>query len=357
MPKKYAFAPDYAVPPGDTLKEVLDLKGLSQADLACRGGMTEKMVSQIVNNGTPITHEIAAKLDLVTGVPARFWNNRESNYRESLVRIEEAGTLESATEWLKLVPVAVLRDRGYVASNARGAELVREVLKFFGVSGIEAWHSAWGEPCVQYRGGEATERHPGYVAAWLRIGELQAQAIETAPYDRDEFKRAMTKIRTLTLGEIGVWCKEVTKLCAAAGVAVVFTKEIEKAGVSGAARWLTKDKALIQLSLKYKSDDQLIFTFFHEAAHVLLHGKKQVFIEFGLHNNTEEELEANAFARDLLIPPNDARRLPHLKTRAQIRAFADSLGIAAGIVVGRLQHDELVFRGAFSDLKRKVIWK
>ena len=38
-------------------------------------------------------------------------------------------------------------------------------------------------------------------------------------------------------------------------------------------------------------------------------------------------------------------------------AFAEKLGIASGIVVGRLQHDEHVYLSAFNDLKRKLDWK
>lgn len=80
------FTPDYAVPPGVTLKEVLDSKGLSQADLSLRTGLAEKTISQIVNGIAPITHETAEKLELTLGLPARFWNRRELSYRESLAR-------------------------------------------------------------------------------------------------------------------------------------------------------------------------------------------------------------------------------------------------------------------------------
>ena len=54
------------------------------------------------------------------------------------------------------------------------------------------------------------------------------------------------------------WESELVALCAPAGVAVVLTPEIPKAMISGAARWI-KDKAVIQLSLKYKTDDQFWF--------------------------------------------------------------------------------------------------
>lgn len=150
---------------------------------------------------------------------------------------------------------------------------------------------------------------------------------------------------------------KLTEMCAAAGVAVVLTKEIRNAGVSGAVRWVSKDKALIQLSLKYKTHDQLWFTFFHEAAHILLHGKKQVFIEYGISSATVEEQEANQFAGDLLIPPTYQRRLAYLRTRSQIITFAESINITAGIVLGRLQHDDLLYPSAFNDLKTKVEWR
>jgi len=101
----------------------------------------------------------------------------------------------------------------------------------------------------------------------------------------------------------------------------------------------------------------LWFTFFHEAAHILLHGKKQVFIEYGVSNATDEEQEASAFAGDILIPPMYQQRLPYLKTRAQICAFAESIGVRAGTVVGRLQHDDLLPPSAFNDLKIKVDWE
>src|SRR3712207_2277339 len=46
-------------------------------------------------------------------------------------------------------------------------------------------------------------------------------------------------------------------LCAGAGVALVFIPEMKGCPASGAARWLTPEKAIIQLSLRFKTDDHL----------------------------------------------------------------------------------------------------
>lgn len=352
-----AYVPDYAVAPGATLKEILDEKGISQTDFAVRAGLAEKTVSQIVNGVAPITYETAEKFELVLTVPAHFWNRRELAYREALAKTETTKRLEVELEWLKEVPVKELKERGYIDPDADRASLVRLVLQFFGVSSVDAWRTAWGNPAAQYRGQAAQERRPGYVAAWLRMGELQAEGIETMPFDAEEFKHALADVRAMSTMPASQWAKSVPSRFAVAGVAVVFTKEIPNAAVSGATRWLTKDKALIQVSLKFKSDDQVWFTLIHEAGHILKHGKKQIFVEFGLRNDTEDEREANEFARDVLIPPEYANRLPYLRTKEQVMEFAKTIGIAPGIVVGRLQHDELIHPGLFNDLKRKLTWK
>lgn len=355
MTKILKYEPDYASAPGATLKEILDERGISQSNFALRAGMTEKTISQIINGMAPISVETADKFQMVLGIPATFWNRRELAYRESVTRAAELKKLESEVAWLKEVPVNELVKRKFVKKTSDKTIMVRQVLEFFGVSSVDAWRNVLGNTIVQFRGGEAHKKYPGFVAAWRRIGVLAAQRMRTAQFDAQEFKSALNKVRSLTREEAVVWRVKMPELCACAGVAVVLVEEIPNASISGMARWLN-DKPMIQLSLKYRRDDQFWFTFFHEAGHILLHGRKQVFVDYGFSTETEEEREANEFARDFLIPPQHAKRLGALKTRAQIRQFAESIGIAPGIVVGRMQYDEIAYQGAFNDLKRTYKW-
>jgi HTH-type transcriptional regulator/antitoxin HigA len=351
---KYSFSPDYAIPPGATLKETIDVKGISQAELSLRTGLAEKTISQIINGVAPITYDTAEKLELAIGVPARFWNSRESIYREALLRAENAERLHDALEWLKEIPVQHLIEQGMI-TPAKGAELVRAALKFFGVSSVEAWRATWLRTAAQYRSHGADKRKPGFVAAWCRMGQILAESIECTPYDAKAFKEALRYIRTLIVEDAACWQPEMVRACAAAGVAVVFIKEIPGASVSGATWWLTKDKALILLSLKYKTDDQFWFTFFHEAAHILLHGKKEVFIDDGPREGGQED-EANRFAGEWLIPPAHDPELAYLKSKVAIRAFSQRLGLSPGIVVGRLQREGILQPSFCNDLKRKLKW-
>jgi hypothetical protein len=210
---------------------------------------------------------------------------------------------------------------------------------------------------VAYRKSAVFKSDPGAVAAWLRKGELEAQRLQCQAYDPERFRKALANIRGLTLRPPDVFQPETTRLCAEAGVAVVFVPELPELCISGASRWLAPTKGLIQLSLRYKSDDHLWFSFFHEAAHLLLHGKRRIFID----DDTGKdglEAEANTFSANFLIP------LPVFKclmkstpvTEAAILRVAKEIGIAPGIIVGRLQHESIILFNECNHLKKRFEW-
>ncbi|WP_420442463.1 ImmA/IrrE family metallo-endopeptidase [Candidatus Palauibacter sp.] len=99
------------------------------------------------------------------------------------------------------------------------------------------------------------------------------------------------------------------------------------------------------------------FTFFHEAAHILLHGKKLIFIE-GQRHEGGREAEANRWAANALIPRLEFEQLGKMRpyTKTGIRAFARDCGVSPGIVVGRLQHEGLSPHSHYNDLKRRFKW-
>ena len=179
----------------------------------------------------------------------------------------------------------------------------------------------------------------GSIAAWLRRGELEAGRIQCHPYSAPLFRDALRQIRHLTAEPFAVAWPQVVSLCAVAGVAVVLVPELPGTRVSGATRWLSPGKALIQLSLRYKTDDQFWFTFFHEAGHILLHGKRMTFIESDESDEARvQDEEASSYAADTLIPPAALRRFLEAHTppyigRADVQALANELGVAPGIVV------------------------
>jgi len=352
--KKYEFEPDYAVPPGDTLLEVMESLEMTQKELAIRTGLTEQTLTRIFKGVQPVSYETANRLELVTRVPARFWNNLEAQYREQIAKLEERGRLEANIKWLKTIPTRELIERGILPSVSDKVELLRLTLSFFGVSSVQAWRDVWEVPAVAARRSSCFESRPGDAAAWIRQGELQAHEIACAPFDKKRFKEALLKIRTLTREQPSVFEPEMKRLCAEAGVAVALVREMKKVPWNGATRWLTPRKAMILLCLRGKGEDKFWFSFFHEAGHVLNDNKKDLLINDGSLNDPRE-VRANDFASEILIPSryNDTIRL--FRAKAEVVRLAKELGISPGIVAGRYQYLTGKWN-FFKDLIRTLDW-
>jgi HTH-type transcriptional regulator/antitoxin HigA len=348
----FRYRPERITPPGASLRATLNKLGMTQAELAERTGLSLKHVNQVVQGVAPVTHGTALLLEKATGVPARVWNALEASYRDRLARNEDKQRLEAAASWLRELPLKELTKRGYLPKDVDRGTLLEQVCRFFGVANREAWEAVWRQPLASFRKSPSMESEAGAIAAWLRIGEIEASSINCDEFDPRRMRGSLAEIRALTIAEPEHFEPRLRKLCAQAGVAVVFVPEIRGTRCWGAARWLSPAKALIQLSLRYKSDDHLWFSFFHEAAHLLLHGKKETFITTDRFR-ADAEREADSFAAGFLIPRQYDDRLRTLSV-GEIREFADELGIAPGVVVGRLQNEGILNWNEGNSLKKRL---
>ncbi len=327
---------------------------MSQAELAKRANRPEKTISEIITGKTAITPETALDFERVLGIPARFWNNLERNYKETKARLASEEALASQSKYLKAFPYGAMAKLGWVKETRSTSARVAELLSFFGVCSLDRV----GVRGAAFRVGQRDKASECALAAWLRKGELDARQTRTKPYEAKEFANRLSEIRSLTRQRIESSQHQLCHLCAGAGVAVVFVPHLPGTYANGATKWLTPVKALIQLSLRYKWDDVFWFSFFHEAGHILKHGKRAVFVEGKKTKKTQEEREADRFAADLLIPPKDYQSFIRDTKFAgsRIESFARRLGVAPSVVVGRLQHDGLVPPTHLNGLRSKLTW-
>lgn len=357
---KNTYNPDYSVAPGEILLDALVERGLTQSDLAQRTGRPIKTINEIIQGKTAITPETALQLERVLDIPSKFWMNLETNYQSFIAREKERDRLESWTEWLKEVPVAPMVKEGWISKLPDPISQLQAVLNFYGVASPEVWKKQCLSQKISYRASETFAKEPEATSAWLRRGEILAQKVECEPFDAKQFRESLLDIRELTVKSAGDFRNELVKLCASSGVAVVFVPGLPKAPISGASRWLTPQKALIQLSLRHGTDDHFWFTFFHEAGHILLHGKREVFIDDDTSEAADsKEFEANEFASDILMPPKLLSQFVAARKfdKDSVLTFAEELGISPGIVVGKLQRHKLIESNRLNGLKRQVSQK
>ena len=357
----YIYQPDYAVPPGEILEEHLDALQMSQADLARRCNRSPKLISEILSGKAPVEPATAIQLEKALGLDARIWLGIEADYRLHLQREIEAQNAAEQVAWAKNFPVGELAKRGAISKSAKKVDTVGAVLRFFGVGSIDAWEATYGEkllPQVAFRHSPSYCSDRFVLATWLRLGEIRAEGISTQPYDKSSFINALAEIRRLTAAQSTESLEFTQRLCAEAGVALAIVKPLPKTSFHAVSRWLSPKKALIQLTARYMRDDQLWFSLFHEASHILFDGKSRVFLHSKEDQPEEFEEKADRWAANFLISRSDWRTFSDALDfdAGDVVAFADKQGISPGIVVGRLQHEERINWSNLNNLKATLEW-
>lgn len=353
------FAPNYAIHPGVTLQELLGHLTMSQKDLADRIGVTEKHISEIVQGKSSITPDMAIKLEYATGAAASFLLGLQKKYDEITARMDNEKRVSAFAATASRYPYQTMVKFDWVAAASNVHEKAENLLKFFGVDTLDAVHRIHESA---FRISKIREASPEALAAWLRKGELESQNVATQSFDRQRLIESLPRIKAMTEKRLVEYRDELTELCASLGVVLVVLPYLQKTYVNGATRWLGKDKVIVQLSLRYSYSDIFWFSFFHEIAHVLNHGKRGRFIDIEKSGSDkiDEELEADRFAAELLIPKEQLRAFIGSGdfSASAIKNLADNLGVGTGIVIGRLQHEKMIpYNSSLNHLRQRFAWR
>jgi HTH-type transcriptional regulator/antitoxin HigA len=356
------YRPVTVTPPGATLADLIEERGIKQAELATRMGVSPKFINELVAGKASITPTTALAMERALDVPAYFWLAREARYQEHLARAAAQSELATQTDWLRELPLKDMRGFGWVKECSTKTEYVQECLQYFGVASVDAWRAQYVERTLSmaaYRMSKGTSLAHGAIAAWLRRGEMEAAKVDCDEFDRSQVIKAIETARSLTCEhDPSIFIPKLKSLFSATGIAVVFVRAPKGCPVSGAVRWLSAKKALIQLSFRYMRNDSLWFTFFHECGHIYLHGKKMMFLEGTKSISNTEEREADNFSAEKLIPPHAwASFLGDGEySEDAIKSLASRMGIHAGIVLGRLQNESIVPWSRLNHLKVRYSW-
>lgn len=361
MASNSGFSPNWCSPPGDTIRDILDDMDLPMAEFSSRMEKPLEWIEKLVTGHSEINHEISERLESVLGASSAFWMNREAQYREDFARLESEVSTMSEDEWLRLLPLKDMNDFGWLEAISNSSDkIVNSCLQFFDIPDVETWHRKYNDVLgtAAFRTSPTFDSKTGADAAWLRQGEIASESIDCKAWNAKRFEKQLSVIRALTKKKNpSIFIPDLQKLCAKCGVAVVIVRGPKGCRASGATRFISPNKALILLSFRYLSDDHFWFTFFHEAAHLLLHGKKALFLEGPNMITTKEEEEANEHANVTLIPTEFQPELRALRAEyKKVLKFARRVGISPGIVVGQLQHLGLIKHNQLNKLKRRFEW-
>ena len=346
---------NWATHPGEHLAEMIEERGWSQAEFGRIADLSPKLVSTIVSGKNRVSPDTAIKLERVLGLKAYIWTGLQSNWDLFQARSESLSS-ERWGSWLSKFPVKELKKRGELPDTNNESVLLNEILALLGIGSPEAYDAKIGSLAVQHRRSAAHSFSAHHINTWLLLGERKARCQALPKFDREAFRGALDEIRKLTVKGPEVFEPRLKGLCREAGVAVVFEKPISQTGLFGSARWFDTDRAMIQMSLRMKTNDHFWWTFFHEAAHLMLHQGRNFFDDYSAKDaRAEAEIEADNFATEILIGDTNLQRLlsEHPRTRVAVCKEAERLKLHPGIVVGVLQHHKVLKHSYLNDLKEK----
>src|SRR5258708_3684910 len=345
-------------PPGAVLQEELNARGWSQADLAAILGRPPRVVNEIIKAKRAITPETAHGLGEALSTGPELWMNLESLYQLSLVRVKHSVVARRARIFGRF-PVRELQKRGWISEGSNLDKLERSLLAFFGMENLES------EFTIAHAAKRTTyEKITALQAAWLsRARQLGPQAAVSGKYSHEEMPELYGRLRACmeSLEDL----RKIPELLSSAGIRLVVLEHLPGSKIDGACLWLSPDEPVVALSLRYDRHDMLCHALFHELDHIEHNeGRTEAILDTDLMspdvNESPEPIEERATknAAERLITTKDLDAFIATATNSysesKIVGFAKMVGVHPGIVVGRLQHAELLPWASYNQLKSKV---
>ena len=330
-----------AIPPGATIREQLEIRGMNQKEFAVRMGLSEKHISHLINGKVELTYDVALRLESVLGLPARFWNRLEALYREQEARVYEELNIKKDKDIAKKIPYSKGANLGWLEKTKINSEKIHNLRQYFEVASLSNLQH------IDYSEAKIDEEIDYEKMMWIQKAKIEARSIKTSQINIELLLDLLPQIRTLTREESFVFCKELKELLSQCGIALVLLENLDDS-FTYSMSFIDGKHIVLGLSINGQYVDTFWFNLFHELGHIILgHSKSDL--------NEEQEEEANSFANNTLIPFNEFEVFSKNNEFSikSIEDFAEKIGIDEGIVLGRLQKENYIRVNQFSKLKKK----
>ena len=346
--------------PGEFIKEELEARGWSQAELAEIMGRQPTVITDLILGKRAVNPEIATELGEAFGTSAQYWMNLESSYQ--LWHIARADSVVARRAKLySIAPIKELTKRHWIEPSDNIEVLESRVRQFFGISSLEQ----------QVQMAHAARKGIQEVSsssqnAWLFRAKQLAYGVYAKPFSDRSFNSALEQLRCLRqdIQEI----RRISKILADNGIRLLILEHLPQTKIDGVTFWLNKKSPVIALSLRYDRIDAFWFTLAHELGHIKARDglMNAVIIDTEIGDDdrqsespiSEAERKADLFAMEFLVDPKSLDdfilRTRPLYGKLKILRFSHKIGVHPGLVIGQLQHRREIPWGSFRQMLEKV---
>lgn len=341
---------------GEFLKEELEARGWTQAELAEIIGRPTQAVSEIILGKRGVTPETAKGLAAAFGTSAEYWMNLETAYQLSKATVQESAVKQRAQLYERF-PVKEIIRRGWVEHSENPVVLEQRFLEFFGIG------SPSETPSFSFAGKKQNYASDSMVQiAWVKRARQLAEIVHAEKFNKAAIEDILKELKNRRQFVDSI--REIPALLAGYGIRLVVVEAIAGMKMTGACFWLAKTKPAIALTLTYDRVDNFWFTLFHELDHVAHEEGQETPILDELTPGKRDdqappiERRANRNAEQNVIDLKEIEgfiaRVNPLFTSDQIKGFAKRVGIHPGIVIGQLQNRGLIHYSAHRPMLEKI---
>lgn len=337
-----ARVPAEVFPPGEFIRDELEAREWTQADLAVILNKPLPAVNEIITGKKAITPETAKSLGDAFGVDPQYWLNLENIYKLSMTAPADEQVAKRAKIY-SVAPVKELINRKWISPLGDIEETERQLLAFYRAPSLDDIGSI---TLVARKSSSYLETSPSELAWYCRARQM-AESLKVGAYSEKQFTcEAIPALRQLTNSEQEIY--KIPQLLAKFGVRFLIIERLRKMPVDGAAFWLDDNSPVIAMTLRNDRIDGFWFTLAHELAHII--SRDATTIDSNLvgkdrqptADKPEHEKRADEFASEFLVESSQLEnfifRVRPLYSKVRINQFANRIGVHPGVVVGQLQH-------------------
>lgn len=293
----YDFQPDWVYHPSQTILEFLTIKNIDSSCL--NHSFTKKLKSQELN----IDFEIADYLVELVGGSRDFWLNIQSNYENNVRRLENSDIDDNFDTYSELVKG--MKKNSWLPSSEYKYLDQLNLKSFFGLSNStpideeDIYSNYLG---ARYKRIGSYEFSTLNTAAFMRKAELEfeRQNIQN-DFNESLFLSKLQEIKPLSKRKgLNNFKQELLEICAECGVAVVLLSTLDKCPIRGVSKFID-NKGMIVITDKYNKDHIFWQTFFHEAAHLILHQNEMTHYDFGEPNDRKQDSKSEQEADNFMV--------------------------------------------------------
>lgn len=348
MKNKNEIIPFEASHPGTLILDEIEIRGVSQVDLAIQLTVKKSFLNEIIKGKRALTADIAILLENILEIPAEYWMKLQSQYELDLARIKEKNIvrLANSESWniiRDLVPVSYFKKHNYFADDI--GENIDKVKDIYDVASIDQLVQKTAMQHFAYhRKSEKLIVDDKNMLAWNMLAKYEAKNQEVNSFNYSNVPTLIQELKKLFYQNTST-VENVKNKLKQYGIKFVLVDKIDKAPIDGYTFW-SKDNPAIAMTIRHKRIDNFAFTIMHEIGHIELHLKKdrdQHFFDLSEKKKNLDgiEFEADCYAQSQLITALQWKSIVELPVLDEysIRMKAIEFKINPAIILGRISHD------------------